>query len=119
VSGSGFVAGRYRLEVSEALRAFVERTFVAPLPSAERDAARAETARELETSELELSADGTLVSRANGVEALRVRVPAASLAERVLSFEKAPGVVVRLECISPDVLVALHPGKPPLTFRRA
>jgi hypothetical protein len=27
--------------------------------------------------------------------------------------------VVRLECVSPDVLVALHPGKPPLTFRRA
>jgi len=118
VKRTGFAAGRYRLEITDELVAFVERTFVTPLPLAERDAARAETSSELASSELELSLDGTLISRANGADALRVRLPAPSLAEQTLTFEKAPGVEVRLECISPDVIVAVHPGKPPLSFRR-
>jgi hypothetical protein len=118
VKSTGFSAGRYRLEVTDELVAFVERTFVAPLPLAERAAARAETSRELASSELELSAGGTLVSRANGAEALRVHLAVASLAQRTLTFEKAPGVAVRLESVSADEIVAVHPGKPPLKFTR-
>ncbi len=119
MKSTGFCAGRYRLDVTEELVAFVERTFVASLPLAERAAARAEMSSELASSELELSADGTLISRARGAEALRVRLSAASIARGTLTFEKAPGVEVRLECVSPREIVAIHPGKPPLKFTRA
>lgn len=119
MTARGFAPGRYRLEATDELVAFVERTFVAPRPAAEHDAARAEALRELMSSEIELLPDGTLISRANGSEALRVRLPSASLTERTLTFDKAPGVEVRLECISSDAIVAIHPGKPPLEFRRS
>jgi hypothetical protein len=118
MNGSGFSPGRYRLEVSDELVAFVERTFVAPLPPGEREAARAETSSELASSEFELSPDGVLISRANGAEALRVLLPAPGLGQQTLRFEKAPGVEVRLECHAPDVIIAIHPDKPPLSFKR-
>jgi hypothetical protein len=119
VNNKGFSPGRYRLEVTDELVRFVEQTFLAPLPPSEREAARAETSQELASSELELARDGTLVSRANGVEALRVALPGSSLARQTLTFEKAPGIEVRLECVSADEIVAVHPAKPPLRFKRA
>jgi len=111
-------AGCYRLEVSAELIAFVERTFVEPAAPERREVVRAETLAELAGSELVLSADGSVASRANGQEWFRVRVDPSALANGSVTFEKAPGVEVALERLGLDTLRANQPGKPPLVYRR-
>jgi len=109
--------GCYRVELSAELLSFVERTFVETRAPAEREAARAEALAELRHAELVLEPSGAVVSRANGVEFLRVVVDRAELARDEFSFEKAPGVRVSVRRQDAKTLVALHPGKPLLTFR--
>lgn len=111
--------GCYRLEPSAELLAFVERAFVVARAPAEREAARAEALAELHGAELVLEASGAVVSRANGVEFLRVELTPAELARDEFSFEKAPGLRVVVTRSDAHTLVAVHPDKPPLTFRRA
>lgn len=110
--------GCYRLELSAELLVFVERSFVETRAPAEREATRAEALAELRHAELVLEPSGAVVSRANGVEFVRVLVGRAELARDEFSFEKAPGVRVLVRRQDAKTLVALHPGKPPLTFRR-
>jgi hypothetical protein len=111
------LVGRYRLDVTDELRSFIERVFVAPLPFPEQAAARDAALREAEGSELEASADGSLVSRSDGQEFFRVKFdPNAELDE--LTFEKAPGVGVRLEFRDKDTVVAHQAGKLTVVFKR-
>jgi len=112
------VSGIYRPVVTTELLAFVEDAFVAPAPVEERDAVRKAALAELSGAELVLEPDGTLVSRSEGVEFLRVRLPPGSLSAPQTSFDKAPGVVVTLRRLDADTLVAEQAGKPAITFRR-
>jgi len=112
-------AGIYRPVVTPELLAFVERSFVEPAPAAQRDEVRSAALAELSGAELVLEADGTLVSRSQGVDFVRVSLSPAALAEPEASFEKAPGVIVTLRRIDAHTLLAEQPGKPPITFRRA
>jgi hypothetical protein len=113
------VLGTYRPVVTPELLAFVEETFVAPAPAEERDAVRQAALAELSGAELVLEADGTLISRSQGVEFLRVRLPRGSFTAPQSSFEKAPGVVVTMRRLDADTLVTEQPGKPAITFRKA
>ena len=113
------VCGTYRPVVTDALLAFVETTFVEPAPEAEREAVRQAALSELGGAELVLEADGTLISRSEGVEFLRVRLPDGAIVAPETSFEKAPGVRVTLRRMDVDTLVAEQAGKPAITFRKA
>jgi hypothetical protein len=113
------VCGTYRPVVTEELLAFVESTFVEPAPETERDAVRKAALSELAGAELVLEADGTLISRSEGTEFLRVRLPEGAFAAPQTTFEKAPGVRVTLRRIDVDTLVAEQAGKPAITFRKA
>lgn len=112
------LVGRYRLEVTNELRAFIERTFVESAPAAQQAAVRAAALDEAAGSELELHADRTLVSRSGAQEFVRVRLPTTELDESGIVFEKAPGVSVRLEICDGETLVAHQAGKPAARFRR-
>jgi len=109
--------GRYRLTISPDLLEFIERTFVATAPAASRAAVRAEALREAEGSELEISGDGTIVSRAHDLELFRTTV--APSVERVdaITFDKPTGPVT-LRMSDADTVVAHQPHKPLATFRR-
>lgn len=110
--------GSYRLDVSPELLDFIERAFVEPAAAEQREAVRAEALHELEGAEIVLEADGTLLSRSHGVELLRAQIPLDAFAAPKVVFEKAPGLLVELERIEPGTIIARHPGKPLLTFRR-
>jgi hypothetical protein len=112
------MVGRYRLEVTSELRAFIERAFVESAPASHQAAVRAAALDEASGSELELHADGTLVSRSGAQEFVRVRLPTTELDDSGILFEKAPGVGVRLEIHDPDTLIAHQAGKPAARFRR-
>ena len=112
------LVGRYALEVTEELRVFIERAFVASAPVAEQGAVRAAALDEAAGAELELCADGTLVSRSGAQEFVRVRLPTTQLDDSGILFEKAPGVSVRLEIRDPETLIAHQAGKPAAWFRR-
>lgn len=111
--------GSYRLVVSSDLLDFVERTFVEPAAAAERGAVRADALHEIEGAEISLEADGTLLSRSHGVELLRTRIPLDAFATSKVVFEKAPGLCVELELVEADIIIARHPGRPLMIFRRA
>ncbi|HWP07192.1 MAG TPA: hypothetical protein VNN72_15680 [Polyangiaceae bacterium] len=111
-------AGSYRPVVTPELLAFVERAFVEPAPAEQRDEVRSAALAELSDAELVLEADGTLISRSQGVDFVRVQLSPARLGAQESSFEKAPGVIVTLRRIDADTLVADQPGKPAITFRR-
>ena len=112
-------SGTYRPVVTEELLAFVEATFVEPAPEAEREAVRRAALSELAGAELVLEADGTLISRSEGTEFLRVRLPDGAIDAPHTSFEKAPGVRVTLRRLDADTLVAEQAGKPAITFRKS
>jgi hypothetical protein len=112
-------AGIYRPIVTPELLAFVEQAFVEPAPAAQHDEIRRAALAELSDAELVLEPDGTVVSRSQGIDFVRVQLTPARLAEPQARFEKAPGVIVTLQRIDADTLVAEQPGKPPITFRRA
>lgn len=112
------LVGRYRLEVTEELNAFIERVFVASAPAGEQATVRAEALDEARGSELEAFPDGTLVSRSRGQEFFRVNVGDADALYEELTFEKAPGVTVRIELRDRDTLVAHQPGRLTAVFRR-
>lgn len=113
------ICGTYRPVVTDELLTFVETTFVEPAPETEREAVRRAALSELAGAELVLEPDGTLVSRSEGVEFLRVRLPEGALFAPETSFEKAPGVRVMLRRLDVDTLVAEQAGKPAITFRKA
>jgi len=112
------LVGRYRLEVTEELDAFIERVFVAPAPAGEQERVRADALDEARGSELEVLADGSLVSRSRGQEFFRVNVGDGDAFYDELTFEKAPGVSVRIEVRDRDTLVAHQPGRLTAVFRR-
>jgi hypothetical protein len=112
------LVGRYRLELTNELRAFIERSFVASAPAAEQAALRRAALEEAATAELELYPDRTLVSRSGKTEFVRVHLGDADVDERGFVFEKAPAVSVRVELCDFDTLVARQTGKPPAVFRR-
>lgn len=111
-------AGRYRLVVTDTLRAFIERAFIDPAPECEREKLRAEALAEAEAAELEIRCDGTIISRAGAHEFYRVQVAAAGPVSE-LAFEKAPGLPVTLTLCEDGSLLAIQPGKPSVTFVRA
>jgi hypothetical protein len=111
--------GHYVVEVSAELLAFVERAFVEPALPEERETVRAEALHELSGAALTLAADGTIISSSYGVELVRAHVEPTVFAQRTFGFEKAPSLFVQLEQLDPDTLLARHPGKPDMTFRRA
>jgi hypothetical protein len=113
------LVGRYRLEVTDDLRAFIERVFVDPAPASERAAVRQEALDEAAGSELEAYPDGTLVSRSRGQEFFRVKVDPAAAELEELGFDKSAGVAVRLEMRDPDTVIAHQAGKLTVVFRRA
>jgi hypothetical protein len=112
------LVGRYRLEVTDELAAFIERVFVAPVPAGEQSMVRADALDEARGSELEALPDGSLVSRSRGQEFFRVNVGDGDALCDELTFEKAPGVTVRIEIRDRDTLVAPQPGRLTAVFRR-
>jgi hypothetical protein len=110
-------AGSYRVVVSDALLAFIERTFVDQAPEAERDRIRAEALAEATAAELEIRSDGAVISRAGAHEFYRVQVAAVGKVSE-LAFEKAPGLPVTLKLREDGSLLAIQPGKPSITFVR-
>lgn len=112
------LVGCYRLQVSDELLAFIEQRFVEPAPLSERAQVRSEALAEALAAELELQADGTVISRAGAHEFYRVRLPHIGDELSELAFEKGPGQPVRLLFSRPDTLVALQPDKPQATFTR-
>jgi hypothetical protein len=113
------LVGRYRLEVTDDLRGFIERVFVDPAPASERAAVRQEALHEAGGSELEAYPDGTLVSRSRGQEFFRVKVDPSAAELEELAFEKSAGVSVRLEMRDADTVIAHQAGKLTVVFRRA
>jgi hypothetical protein len=113
------LVGRYRLEVTDELRGFIERVFVGSAPPTEREAVRAEALGEAAGSELEAYADGTLVSRSRGQEFYRVKVDPSAIDLAELAFEKSAGVSVKLEMRDHDTVGAHQAGKRTVVFRRA
>ncbi|HEV8549106.1 MAG TPA: hypothetical protein VGQ57_08760 [Polyangiaceae bacterium] len=111
--------GRFRVQPTAELHAFIERTFVETAPEAQRDAVRSEAFAELAGAELVLEAPGTLISRSNGQEFLRVTLPPGALDTASFSFEKRPGLTVTVQWIDAETLEAREPGKPVLVFRRS
>ena len=112
------VVGTYRLVVTSELLMFIERTFVEPLPVAEREGARGEALAEANAAEIELTADGVFISRSGGQEFFRVRLDLSLTDHEQLDFEKAPGERVTLQPLNKDTLLAMQPGRPPSEFRR-
>lgn len=112
------LVGRYGLLVSPELLSFVERAFVEPAPEAERAAIRAEARAEAAAAELEVQADGTLISRAGSVEFYRIRLAEVEGLLEQLVFEKAPGQGVVLRMLNVDTLIAVQVGKPDAVFSR-
>jgi hypothetical protein len=110
--------GRYRLVVSDELRAFIERAFVAPAPAADQENIRREALHEAALAELELLPDGTMISRAGAAEFYRLRLPVTDDFLHELAFEKAPGQPVTLTLRDANTLVALQPNKPEAVFVR-
>lgn len=113
------LVGRYKLELTDELRAFIERVFVDLAPAADRAAVREEALHEAQGSELEAYADGTLVSRSHGQEFFRVKVDPNGAELDELGFEKSGGAAVRLEMRDADTVVAHQAGKFTAVFRRA
>ncbi len=114
---SSFV-GRYRLLVSDELLAFIERTFVEPAPETERERVRRQALAEAALAELEIEADGTVISRAGAEEFYRLRLPMANELVDTVAFEKAPGQPVTLRLHDANTLVAVQPHKPDTVFVR-
>jgi hypothetical protein len=114
----GLPYGTFAAQSSSELLDWIERTFVAPAPSEQRDAVRAEALAELTAAELELIAGDQVVSRSGGREWVRVSLPEGTTAGPSFTFEKAPGVSVQIRRHGPDVLVAIQAGKPAIEFRR-
>ena len=112
------LVGNYRLVVSPALVAFIERAFVEPTPAAQQAAIRAEALAEAAAAELVVQADGTIISRAGAVEFYRIQLELVAGHVEQLAFEKAPGQGVVLRLLDADTLVALQAGKPEAIFRR-
>lgn len=112
------LVGRYRLEVTDELRGFVERVFVDPAPASERAAVRADALEEANGAELEACPDGTIVSRSRGQEFYRVKVDPAATGLEELAFDKSAGVSVRLEMRDANTVVAHQAGKLTVVFRR-
>ena len=110
--------GRYRLLVSDELRAFIEEAFVAPAPASEREAVRAEALTEAAAAELEIQTGGTIISRAGDREFYRLRVAVPASPIDALRFGKAPGQSVVLTLDAPGRVLASQPGKPPAVFVR-
>lgn len=113
------LVGRYRLVVSDELLSFVERAFIEPAPPAERARIRAEALAEARQAELEITPDGTVISRAGPDEFYRVALDLPDTLVDEVTFEKAPGLGVRLRKLSDHTLVALQAGKPDAVFERA
>jgi hypothetical protein len=107
--------GRWRLVVSDALLAFIERAFVDPAPEPERAQVRAEALAEAAAAELEIQPDGTIISRAGPHEFYRLQLPTTDRATE-LTFEKAPGQLVTLKLLDDGSLLAIQPGKPDASF---
>ncbi|HEY5377729.1 MAG TPA: hypothetical protein VIK01_28810 [Polyangiaceae bacterium] len=97
---------------------FIERTFVEPLPVAEREGSRGEALAEASAAEIELTADGVFISRSGGQEFFRVRLDLNLTDHEQLDFEKAPGERVTVRPLNKDTLLAMQPGRPPAKFRR-
>lgn len=112
------LVGRYHLEVTDELRTFIERAFVEKAGEAEQDAVREDALAEARGAEIELTADGVLISRSRGIEFLRVSVAAREDSVSELHFEKAPGVPVRIEIVDRSTLIAEQKGRPRTSFRR-
>jgi hypothetical protein len=112
------LVGRYRLEVTGELRAFIERVLVDVAPASERGAVRNEALLEATGSELQAYPDGTLVSRSGDQEFFRVMVDRSGAELDELSFEKSTGVAVRLEMRDADTVIAHQAGKLTVVFRR-
>ncbi len=113
------LVGRYRLVLSDELRAFIERAFVAPAPAAEQADIRLEALREAALAELEIQADGTVISRAGAAEFYRVTLAVTDEVLHILAFDKAKGLPVTLSLRDADTLVAVQPNKPAAVFVRA
>ncbi len=113
------LVGRFRLELDDGIRAFIELAFVAPAPPAEQAAVRNAALAEASAAELALYPDGTLVSRSGDAEFVRVRIPEGNFAANGIAFDKAHGKRVRLEIRDRTTLVAHQVGQPPASFRRA
>jgi hypothetical protein len=112
------LVGRYRLVVSAELLRFVEQAFVEPAPPAERARVRAEALAEARQAELEITPQGTVISRAGAEEFYRVELALPDTLVDEVAFEKAPGLGVRLRKLSADTLVAVQVGKPDAVFER-
>jgi hypothetical protein len=112
------IVGTYRLAITSELLTFIDRTFVEPLPVAERDGIRREALAEANGAEIEFTADGVFVSRLGGQEFFRVRLELESTDHDQLDFEKAPGERVTVRPLNKDTLLAIQPGRPPAEFRR-
>jgi hypothetical protein len=119
------VVGRYRLQLSDELLAFIEQRFVEPAPLWNRDRVRSEALAEALAAELVIEADGTVSSRAGEREFYRARLrhvdgePSLVGLALQYEFDKAPGVNVRLLFSAPNTLTAFQPDKPEMTFLRA
>jgi hypothetical protein len=112
------LVGRYHLHVTDELVEFIEQAFVAPAPPGERERVRREALEEARAAELEIFADGTIVSRAGTREFYRVRTtPGVHTYER-FEFEKAPGKPVSLVLEDSGRLFAHQPNKPIAEFGR-
>ena len=112
------LVGAYRLVVTSDLRMFIERTFVEPLPVAERDARRAEALAEASAAQIEFTPDGFFVSRSGAQVIFRVRLNLDLTDHDQLNFEKSPGQRVTIRRLNEDTLIALQPSRPPAEFRR-
>jgi hypothetical protein len=112
------LVGRYRLNVMDALHAYIERAFLEPAKESERARVRQEAVAEAESAELVIDAAGTLISLASGVELYRaaLAIPDGPL-EKII-FEKAASQTVVLEMLDQNTLLATQTGKPSTTFRR-
>jgi hypothetical protein len=110
--------GRYRAVSSAELLEWIERTFVLPAAEPDRAAIRREALEELTLAELELVPGDQVVSRAGEQEWVRVQLPAGATQAASFTFDKAPGVTVRIERPSDDLLLAFQVGKPAIQFRR-
>ena len=112
------IVGRYRLQISSALLAFIEQRFVEPAPPSQREQVRSEALAEARAAELVIEADGTLISRAGAQEFYRVRLGDTGGELSELSFDKAAGQSVRLLFSPPDTVTAFQTDKPQVTFTR-
>jgi hypothetical protein len=112
------IVGRYRLNVTDALLAFIERAFVEPAPESERARVRQAAVAEAVSAELVIDASGTLVSLAGNVELYRAALAIPDGPLEKIVFDKAPGQTVVLEMLDRDTLRATQTGKPTTSFRR-